>query len=245
MIETIKQGIDLVLHIDRHLATLLAHFGSSTYLILFLIVFCETGLVITPFLPGDSLLFATGAVASLSQPAAAGASLSPVTNAVSGAIAQAPQAVKALLNVHLVALVFFLAAAIGDTTNYWIGRWFGHRLSASRFVRKDYLARAHAFYAKHGGKTVFFARFMPILRTFAPFVAGISEMPYPRFLTFSLVGSAIWVPAFVYAGYFFGNLPIVKRNFTLIVLAIIFISFIPAASEAFKAWRDGRRQKAA
>lgn len=211
-----KQALDMVLHLDKHLSSLLGHFGSSTYFIFFAIVFCETGLVITPFLPGDSLLFASGSLAAI-----------------------APDK----LNAHLVMLVFLAAALLGDSTNYVIGRWFGHRLSQSRFVRKDYLARAHMFYEKHGGKMVFFARFMPILRTFAPFVAGISEMPYRRFLMFSLAGSLVWVPAFVYAGYFFGNIPAVKRNFTYIIFAIIIISFLPAAIEGFKAWREGRKAK--
>lgn len=217
MFHFLKEAFDKLRHLDQFLDTLLGQFGNTTYLIFFAIVFCETGLVIAPFLPGDSLLFAAGAVA----------------------------ASTGKLNPLLVGAVFILAALLGDSTNYAIGRWFGGRLSQSRFVRKDYLERAHAFYEKHGGKTVFFARFMPILRTFAPFVAGVSRMPYPRFFMWSAIGSLVWVPLFVSAGVFFGGIPFVKKNFELIIIAIILVSLIPAAVEGFKAWREGRKKKAA
>jgi membrane-associated protein len=201
---------DLFLRLDQHLADVVGRYGTGTYVLLGLIIFCETGLVVTPFLPGDSLLFAAGAVAALG----------PLDPAV------------------LVALLAGAAVA-GDNCNYWIGRWVGPRAFSGkvRFLNRDHLARTHAFYEKHGGKTVVLARFAPILRTFAPFVAGVGAMHYPRFLRFSITGSLLWVSLFVLGGYFFGNLPVVRENFSLVILAIIAISLMPAAVEAFRAWR--------
>jgi membrane-associated protein len=201
---------DLFLRLDQHLTDVVGRYGTGTYVLLGLIIFCETGLVVTPFLPGDSLLFAAGAVAALG----------PLDPAV------------------LVALLAGAAVA-GDNCNYWIGRWVGPRAFSGkvRFLNRDYLARTHAFYEKHGGKTVVLARFAPILRTFAPFVAGVGAMHYPRFLRFSITGSLLWVSLFVLGGYFFGNLPVVRENFSLVILAIIAISLMPAAVEAFRAWR--------
>lgn len=201
---------DLFLRLDQHLTDVVGRYGTGTYVLLSLIIFCETGLVVTPFLPGDSLLFAAGAVAALG----------PLDPAV------------------LVALLAGAAVA-GDNSNYWIGRWVGPRAFSGkvRFLNRDYLARTHAFYEKHGGKTVVLARFAPILRTFAPFVAGVGAMHYPRFLRFSITGSLLWVSLFVLGGYFFGNLPVVRENFSLVILAIIAISLMPAAVEAFRAWR--------
>lgn len=201
---------DLFLRLDQHLADVVGRYGTGTYVLLGLIIFCETGLVVTPFLPGDSLLFAAGAIAALG----------PLDPAV------------------LVALLAGAAVA-GDNCNYWIGRWVGPRAFSGkvRFLNRDYLARTHAFYEKHGGKTVVLARFAPILRTFAPFVAGVGAMHYPRFLRFSITGSLLWVSLFVLGGYFFGNLPVVRENFSLVILAIIAISLMPAAVEAFRAWR--------
>ena len=201
---------DLFLHLDRHLSDVVGRYGTGTYVLLCLIVYCETGLVVTPFLPGDSLLFAAGAVAALGP-------LDPV----------------------LLVLLICVSAVAGDNTNYWIGRWVGPRAFGGklRFLNRRHLERTHAFYEKHGGKTVVLARFAPILRTFAPFVAGVGVMRYPRFLRFSIVGSLLWVPLFVLGGYFFGNLPVVRENFSLVILAIIVISLMPAAIEGVRAWR--------
>jgi membrane-associated protein len=201
---------DLFLRLDQHLTDVVGRYGSGTYVLLSVIIFCETGLVVTPFLPGDSLLFAAGAVAALG----------PLD----------PAALVALLAASAVA---------GDNCNYWIGRWVGPRAFSGnvRFLNREYLDRTHAFYEKHGGKTVVLARFAPILRTFAPFVAGVGAMHYPRFLRFSIAGALLWVSLFVLGGYFFGNLPVVRQNFSLVILAIIAISLMPAAIEAFRAWR--------
>lgn len=204
--------VDFLLHLDRHLAEIIAQYGLWTYLILFLIIFCETGLVITPFLPGDSLLFAAGTFAGLG-------SLDPV-------------------------VLFFLltaAAIIGDTVNYWIGHYVGPRAFSGqiRWLRKDYLERTERFYARHGGKTIVLARFVPILRTFAPFVAGVGRMHYGRFLFYNVFGAIVWVGLFVFGGYFFGNLPVVRENFTTVILAIILISVLPIAVEWVRARRAG------
>ena len=198
--ELLRDLASFILHIDTHLADLIARYGTWTYAILVLIVFCETGLVITPLLPGDSLLFAAGTFAALGT-------LDPV-----------------LLNVLL-----FAAVIAGDNVNYWIGRWIGPRAFSGeiRFFRKEYLDRTSAFFARHGGKTVILARFIPIVRTFTPFVAGIGAMTYPRFLAYSLGGGALWVTFFIWAGYLFGNLPFVRENFSLVVLAIILLSVLP------------------
>ena len=196
------QLLDLFLHLDAHLADWAGVLGPWLYGVLFLIVFCETGLVVTPFLPGDSLLFAAGALSALGS-----------------------------LDPRLLSLILFLAVLAGDNLNYWIGRAIGPRAftEESRFFRKAYLDRTHAFFARHGGKTVILARFIPIVRTFTPFVAGIGAMRYPRFLAYSITGGAVWVTGFVWAGYYFGNLPVVRANFGLVVLAIIAISVLPIA----------------
>jgi membrane-associated protein len=213
--ELIKAFIDFILHLDTHLVELVSRYGTFSYAILFAIIFCETGLVVTPFLPGDSLLFAIGALSA-----------------------------KGALNVYTVAFLLMLAAILGDSTNYWIGYFLGpkvFRSESSRWFNREYLERTNAFYTKYGVKTVVIARFMPIIRTFAPFVAGVGRMYYPRFLFFSVLGSFIWIGLFIAAGYLFGNLPVVKDNFTLVVLAIIFISILPALIEAVRARRAGKQ----
>ncbi|MEW6184734.1 MAG: DedA family protein [Thermodesulfobacteriota bacterium] len=203
--EWILSLIDLFLHLDKHLNVIISDYGTWTYLILFLIIFCETGLVVTPILPGDSLLFAAG------------------TFAAAGALD--PLWLFGLLSI---------AAVAGDTVNYWIGDLVGPKIfhkEQVRFFKKEYLIRTHEFYEKHGGKTIIFARFIPIIRTFAPFVAGIGEMTYIRFLSYNIVGGIAWIALFIYGGYFFGNLPVVRKNFTLVVMAIIFISILPGIIE--------------
>ncbi len=197
----LKDLLDLVIHLDRHLAELIAQYGTWTYAILFLIIFCETGLVVTPFLPGDSLLFAAGALAAITT-----------------------------LDVNFLALVLFIAAVAGDNTNYWIGYFTGPKVfhkENSRLLNREYLIRTHLFYERHGGKTTIIARFMPIIRTFAPFVAGIGRMTYGRFLAYDIAGGILWIGSFVYAGYFFGNIPAIKDNFTLVIVGIIFVSLLP------------------
>ena len=203
--------IDLFLHLDQHLGQLISQYGTWTHLILFLIVFCETGLVVTPFLPGDSLLFAAGTFAALGA-----------------------------LDLWLVVLLLIIAAIAGDTVNYWIGAYIGPRAFSGdiRFLRKEYLDRTHAFYEKHGGKTIIMARFVPIIRTFAPFVAGVGAMSYPKFITYNVVGAVLWVGLFVLGGYFFGNISVVRENFTLVILAIIAISVLPIVVEALRARRS-------
>jgi membrane-associated protein len=216
-VEWITQAIDLFLHLDRHLAAIIGQYGTWTYAILVLIVFCETGLVVTPFLPGDSLLFAAGSLAAL------GAGLDPL----------------------LLFLLLSAAAIAGDTVNYWVGDWLGQGVTEGRyrFIRQDYLHRTHRFYEKHGGKTILLARFIPIIRTFAPFVAGVGTMTYPRFLAYNVIGGVAWVGLFVWAGYFFGNLPVVKENFSMVILAIIALSVLPIAVEVLRAWREARRER--
>jgi membrane-associated protein len=206
-VELVQFFIDFILHLDKHLQTIISEYGTWTYLILFLIVFCETGLVVTPFLPGDSLLFAAGALAGLG-----------------------------LMRVDLLLILLIIAAIVGDTANYWIGNYIGPRAFSGniRFLKKEYLVRTHAFYEKHGGKAIILARFVPIIRTFAPFVAGVGAMTYSRFLFYNVVGGVVWVVLFVLAGYFFGNLPAVQENFTLVILAIIFISVVPMIYEFLK-----------
>jgi membrane-associated protein len=207
----IKSLIDLFLHLDQHLSRVIADYGTWTHLILFLIVFCETGLVVTPFLPGDSLLFAAGTFAALGA-----------------------------LDVWLVVVLLIIAAIAGDTVNYWVGAYVGPRAFRGdvRYLRKEYLDRTHAFYEKHGGKTIILARFVPIIRTFAPFVAGVGAMSYPRFIVYNVVGAVLWVCLFVLGGYYFGNIPTVRDNFTLVILAIIAISVLPIAIEALRARRS-------
>lgn len=205
--ELIRELVDFVLHLDRHLNALIATYQAWTYLILFAVVFCETGLVITPFLPGDSLIFATGALA---------------------AVAGSP------LRVHWLFLVLAAAAILGDTVNYWIGHAIGPKIFQQRkvrFLRKEHLDKTHAFYEKYGGITIILARFIPIIRTFAPFVAGIGRMTYWRFIAYNVIGGVAWVAIFLFGGYFFGNLPLVRKNFTFVIFAIIVISVLPALIE--------------
>lgn len=216
MIDLIKKLVDFILHIDRHLAEIIAQYGLWTYGILFVIIFAETGLVVTPFLPGDSLLFAAGAFAA-----------KPETG----------------LNVHLIALLLWLAAFLGDTLNYWIGAWFGpavFKRDDSPFLRRKHLDRAHAFFEKYGGRAIILARFVPIVRTFVPFVAGVGKMSYWRFIAFNIIGGFVWIYFFVYAGFLFGGHPLIQKNFKVVILAIIFISVLPIAFEMFKAWREQR-----
>ena len=201
--------IDFVLHIDQHLIELTQTYGLWIYAILFLIVFCETGLVVTPFLPGDSLLFAAGAVAALDG-----------------------------MNVHMAAALLLAAAVIGDAANFAIGKYFGEKLFAkpdSRVFKREYLDKTHAFYEKYGGKTIILARFVPIVRTFAPFVAGMGDMHYGRFIRYNVIGALMWVGLLTYAGYFFGELPVVKNNFGLVVIGIIAVSVLPMVVEIAKA----------
>lgn len=207
---------DFILHIDVHLAAMVATYGIWIYAILFLIVFCETGLVVTPFLPGDSLLFVAGTLAATGQ-------MSP----------------------HTLVALLIVAAILGDAVNYSIGRLFGQRLFSnpqSRIFRQAYLERTHAFYERHGGKTIILARFVPIVRTFAPFVAGMGKMSYRHFALFNVTGGIVWVTAFVYAGYWFGNMPVVKQNLELLILGIIFVSVLPGLIEY---WRQRRRKNTA
>lgn len=199
--ELLLSFVDLVLHLDKHLPLLIQQYGTWIYLALFLVIFCETGLVVTPFLPGDSLLFIAGAIAA------------------TGA-----------MEPELLVVLLVSASFLGDNTNYWIGRLAGPRIfksKTSRLLNRDYLDKTHHFYQKHGGKAIILARFFPIIRTFAPFVAGMGHMDYRRFLAFSIGGSIAWVGSFVLGGYFFGNIPFIKQNLTLVMLAIIFISILP------------------
>jgi membrane-associated protein len=203
----LHQLIDLFLHLDVHLGGVIQDYGAWTYLILFAVIFMETGVVVTPFLPGDSLLFAAGSFAALGS-----------------------------LDVTRLFLLLVTAAVVGDNTNYWIGRKVGPRVFREnvRYLNRRHLDRTRAFYEKHGGKTIVVARFVPIVRTFAPFVAGIGAMRYRRFLPIDVFGGVLWVGLFVFGGYFFGNLPIVKRNFSVVILAIIVISVMPIAWEWFR-----------
>jgi membrane-associated protein len=218
-LETVRWFVDFFVHLDRHMAELIQTYGTWTYGILFTVVFLETGLVVTPLLPGDSLLFAAGTFASL------------------GALSFWP--------------LFFLlcvAAILGDTLNYAIGHYLGPKVfhyPRSRFFNPDHLRKTHAFYEKYGGKTIIIARFVPIVRTFAPFVAGIGAMSYGKFITYNIVGGVLWVSVCLSAGYFFGNLPFVKKNFSLVILAIIFISILPAVIEYLRHRAEARKAAAA
>jgi len=208
---------EIVLHLDKHLFDLCAQYGTWVYAILFVIIFCETGLVVTPFLPGDSLLFAVGSLAAIQA-----------------------------LDLTSSILLLVAAAVLGDTVNYWIGNYVGPKVfhqEQSRFLNKEYLVRTHQFFEKHGGKTIIIARFLPIIRTFAPFVAGIGSMTYRRFLSFNVVGGALWVLLFVPAGYFFGSVPIVKNNFSLVIIALILIPGIPSLVEVIRIQLKKRRTR--
>jgi membrane-associated protein len=215
--DLIMMLIDFVLHIDRHLRALCTDYGTWVYVILFVIVFCETGLVVTPFLPGDSLLFAVGSMAAIGA-----------------------------LDLYGVMLILIVAAILGDTVNYAAGHYVGPRVfheDHGRFLNKEYLLRTHRFYEKHGGKTIVIARFLPIIRTFAPFVAGIGSMSYPRFLFFNVFGGVLWVLLFVLSGYWFGNMPVVQKNFSLVILALVLIPAIPSVVEVVRIQLARRRQK--
>ena len=218
--EFIGKAVDLFLHLDKHLGAIIQQYGTWTYAILTLVVFCETGLVVTPFLPGDSLLFAAGALAALPG--------SP-------------------LSVWLLFVLLSVAAILGDTVNYWIGHKIGPRAFEGKikFLNPKHLARTHDFYEKYGGKTIIIARFVPIVRTFAPFVAGIGSMSYGKFITYNVVGGILWVAICLFAGFFFGNLPFVKANFSVVILAIIFISVLPGVYEFARHKLDKRRRAAA
>lgn len=202
--EFIQNLIEIFLHLDKYLGEVIRNYGTWTYALLFLIIFMETGFVVTPFLPGDSLLFAAGTFAALGD-----------------------------LNISILIILLMVAAILGDTVNYWIGHYIGPRAFSGnvRFLKKEYLDRTHEFYEKHGGKTIILARFIPIIRTFAPFVAGVGAMTYLHFITYNVVGGIAWVLIFTLGGYFFGNIPAVQENFTYVILAIIFISVLPAIIE--------------
>lgn len=211
----IQHFIDLVLHLDKYLVQIINDYGTLTYLFLFVVIFMETGFVITPFLPGDSLIFAAGTLSGLGY-----------------------------LNIWVLYIVLCAAAILGDTVNYWIGHFIGPRAFSGsiRFLKKEYLDRTHAFYEKHGGKTIIIARFIPIIRTFAPFVAGVGAMTYPKFIVYNIVGGMAWVALFLFGGHFFGNLPFVQNNFSFVLLAIIFISVLPAIIEIIRSRLEGREQ---
>jgi membrane-associated protein len=202
--ELLASIIDLFLHLDKHLSSVIQQFGVLSYVILFLVIFCETGLVVTPILPGDSLLFVVGAFAAKGD-------LDPV----------------------LIYVLLCIAAVTGNMANYHIGRFLGPKVfeKNTRFLKKKYLERTHVFYEKHGGKTIVIARFLPIIRTFAPFVAGIGRMEYRRFVLYNLTGCVAWISSFVLGGYFFGNIPIVKENLTVVIFAIIIVSLVPSVIE--------------
>ena len=211
--ETIKFLIDLFLHLDAYLADIISQYGTWTYAILFFVIFMETGFVVTPFLPGDSLLFAAGTFAALD----------------SG------------LNVWVLLVLLMVAAILGDTVNYWIGHYLGDRAYNIKWIKREYLDKTHAFFEKHCGKTIFLARFVPIVRTFAPFVAGIGRMSYGFFFRWNIIGGVTWVALFTLAGYFFGNIPFVKKNFEFVIVAIILVSVVPIGIEWWKARREKKQ----
>jgi len=213
--ELIAKFIDLIVHLDKYLGNLIDLYHVWIYGILFVVIFCETGLVVTPFLPGDSLLFAAGTFAAIGK-----------------------------LKVAWLFVVLAAAAVLGDTLNYWLGHYVGpkvFRREKTRLFKKEYLDRTHAFYERYGGKTIIIARFVPIIRTFAPFVAGIGNMSYGKFISYNVIGGVAWVAAFVFGGYFFGNIPLVKGNFSLAIFAIIIISVVPAVFEFVRQRRKNRR----
>jgi membrane-associated protein len=214
--EIITTLIDFVLNIDEYLNVIIANYGSWTYAVLFLIIFLETGFVVTPFLPGDSLLFAAGSFAALG-------SLNPV----------------------YLFLLLGLAAFLGDTVNYWVGSYIGPRAFSGdiKFLKQEHLDRTHEFYEKHGGKTIILARFIPIIRTFAPFVAGVGSMTYSHFITYNIVGGLSWVAIFTFGGYYFGNLPLVRNHFEIVIVTIIVISLMPPFIEFFKERAKAKKAK--
>lgn len=214
--EIILNFTDFILHIDTHLVSITQQYGALTYGVLFFIIFAETGFVVTPFLPGDSLLFAAGALAAVGA-----------------------------LDKFLLFIILSFAAIVGDTINYWLGYFVGPKVFSrrdSRFLNKKHLDRTHQFYEKHGGKTIILARFIPIIRTFAPFVAGIGKMTYLQFLSYNVIGGITWIAIFVFAGFFFGNLPVVRQNFSLIIVAIILISVTPIVIDILKTvWNNSKK----
>ena len=208
----LSQIVDIILHVDVHLQAIILQYGVWTYGLLFLIIFVETGLVVTPFLPGDSLIFAAAALA----------------------------AANGSLNIWLLFLLLAVAAVLGDTANYWIGHAIGERAYNIKWIKREYLERTQHFFDKYGRKTIFLARFVPIVRTFAPFVAGIGQMSYPAFISYNIFGGIVWVALFCLAGFLFGNMAFVKHNFSLVVIAIVLISIVPMVVEAVKARREGK-----
>ncbi len=215
LINLLKTIAEYILHLDRYLGQVVQAYHTWTYLFMFFIIFMETGFVITPFLPGDSLLFAAGSLAGIGN----------------------------YLNIIVLWIVFAAAAIAGDTANYWIGHYIGPRAFSGniRFLKKEYLDRTHAFYEKHGGKTIIIARFIPIIRTFAPFVAGIGAMTYPRFIAYNVIGGVAWVSLFLFGGYFFGRLAVVQQNFSIVLVVIILISLLPVLYEVIRS-RQGARK---
>ncbi|HEY5270048.1 MAG TPA: DedA family protein [Anaerolineales bacterium] len=208
--------VDFILHVDTYLNDIITRYGAWTYGLLFFVIFMETGFVVTPFLPGDSLIFAAATFAA-----------------------------RGALNPWLMFIFLSIAAVSGDTANYWIGHAVGAKAYTGevKWIKKEYMDRTHAFFEKHGGKTIFLARFVPIIRTFAPFVAGVSEMSYSHFITWNLVGGVTWVATFTLLGYFFGNIPFVQDNFEVVIIAIVLISFIPAVVEGLKARKEIKKQE--
>ena len=206
--EFINGFIDIILHLDKYLTAFVSQYGLFTYAILFFIIFAETGLVIMPFLPGDSLLFAAGAIAALGS-----------------------------LNIWLIFFILIIAAVLGDTVNYWIGHFLGQKIVDNPkipFINQEHIDKTQKFYEKHGGKTIILARFVPIIRTFAPFVAGVGKMQYQQFVLYNIVGGFLWITLFTFAGYFFGNIPAVQKNFHYVILAIVVLSIVPMIVEYFK-----------
>ncbi len=207
----ITQLVDIILHLDQYLLIVIQNYGIWIYALLFFIIFAETGLIITPFLPGDSLLFALGALAATGS-----------------------------LKLALLLLILCIAAILGDTVNYWIGNWVGEKIINNKFklIKKEHLEKTEKFYKKYGTKTIIFGRFVPIIRTFAPFTAGVGKMDYGKFITYNIIGGIAWIFLFLFAGYFFGNIPLVKNNFTFVILAIIVISFLPGIFTYIKERRE-------
>lgn len=205
--ELLYNLFDFIIHIDKHLNELISAYGTVTYFILFAIIFAETGLVVTPFLPGDSLIFAAGTFAALGS-----------------------------IDVYILFIIMTIAAIAGDTVNYWIGHFIGPRVFKEdrKFIKKEYLEKTHAFYEKYGGKTIIIARFVPIIRTFAPFVAGVGAMTYSKFILYNVVGGVLWIAIFLFLGYFFGNIPFIKNNFSLTIIVIVLISVLPGVIEYFR-----------
>ena len=213
--EIIKYLVDFLIHLDVHLNQLIIQYGALTYLILFLVIFAETGFVVTPFLPGDSLIFAAATFAAIGA-----------------------------FNIHFLFIILAAAAILGDTLNYWIGNYFGPRIANAeniRFINKSHLEKTHRFFEKYGGKTIIIARFVPIVRTFAPFVAGIGSMSYRKFISYNIIGAVLWVGLFSYGGYYFGNLPFVKNNFTFVIFGIIFVSILPPIIEFIRHKREKKK----